>query len=122
MGEFIQNNILWLTPVVSIIFTVIIKISAKPEFMTLSFVDYLDFGFDLSISAVIALLTGIKNDAGIWLLLGIFILLMVTSTIVNRIGWSKETRQLKVIGAIIPDIVGVFILVVATLYLGGVIK
>ena len=70
MSIFIQNNIVWLVPVASILLTVVIKIAAKPEFMTLGFTDYLDFGFDLSITSMIVLLTGIKgeNDAGIWLL------------------------------------------------------
>lgn len=67
MGEFIQNNSLWLTPIISIILTIVIKISAKPDFLTLNHIDYLDFGFDLSISSVICLVTGIKNNTGSWL-------------------------------------------------------
>lgn len=122
MGEFIQNNILWITPVISIILTIIIKISAKPEFMTLGFIDYLDFGFDLSISSVIALLTGIKDDTGVWLLLFSFILIMITSILVNRLGWQKDPKRLKLVGAILPDIVGVFLLVIVSLYMGGIIQ
>lgn len=122
MGEFIQNHILWITPIVSIILTIIIKISAKPEFMTLSFIDYLDFGFDLSISSVIALLTAIKDDTGVWLLLFSFILIMITSILVNRLGWQKDPKQLKLVGAILPDIVGVFLLVIVSLYIGGIIQ
>ena len=45
MGEFMQNNTIWITPVISIVLTIVIKISAKPEFLTLGFIDYLDFGF-----------------------------------------------------------------------------
>ena len=122
MGEFIQNNTLWLTPLVSIILTIVIKISAKPEFLTLGFIDYLDFGFDLSISSVIVLLTGAKDDMGLWLLIFSFILIMITSILVNRLGWDKSTKQQKLIGVIIPDIVGIFLLVVASLYVGGVIR
>lgn len=47
---------------VSIILTIVIKISAKPEFLTLGFIDYLDFGFDLAISSIIVLLAGAKDD------------------------------------------------------------
>lgn len=122
MGEFLQNNMLWITPVTSIILTIIIKIAAKPEFLTLGFIDYLDFGFDLSISAIIVLLSGIKDDLGVWLLLLAFIMIVITSILVNRAGWDKSTKQLKIFGAIIPDIVGVFLLVVASLYMGGVIE
>ncbi len=122
MGEFIQNNTIWITPVISIILTIVIKISAKPEFLTLGYIDYLDFGFDLSISSIIVLLAGINNNTGIWLLLFAFILIMITSILVNRLGWDKSTKQEKLIGVIIPDIVGLFLLIVASLYIGGVIK
>ena len=30
-----QNNTIWITPVISIVLTIVIKISAKPEFLTL---------------------------------------------------------------------------------------
>lgn len=122
MGEFIQNNIIWITPIVSIILTIIIKISAKPEFLTLGYIDYLDFGFDLSISSVIVLLSGAKDNLGLWLLLSAFILIMIVSILVNRLGWDKSTKQQKLIGVIIPDIVGIFLLVISSLYIGGVIK
>ena len=63
MGEFIQNNTLWMSPIVSIILTIVIKISAKPEFLTLGFIDYLDFGFDLAISSIMGPL-GVKTTVG----------------------------------------------------------
>lgn len=128
MYEFIQNNIIWIVPVVSIILTVIIKISSKPSFFTLGFVDYLDFGFDLSISAIIVLLTGIhgtvdnNSTLGIWLILLSFMLIMIISIIVNRLGWNKDTGQINFIGVLIPDIIGIILLVISTLYIGGVIK
>ena len=122
MGEFMQNNTIWITPVISIVLTIVIKISAKPEFLTLGFIDYLDFGFDLSISSIIVLLAGIKDDTGIWLLLFSFILIMITSILVNRLGWDKSTKQERLIGVIIPDVVGIYLLIKASLYVGGVIK
>ena len=122
MGIFIQNNIVWLVPIVSIILTIVVKISAKPEFLTLGFIDYLDFGFDLSITSMVMLLTGIKDDAGLWLLLISILLVMITSIIVNRLGWNKETKQQKFLGVFIPDVVGILLLVISTLYIGGVIK
>ena len=122
MGTFIQNNIIWLVPIISIILTIVIKISAKPEFLTLGYIDYLDFGFDLSITSMIVLLTGIKDDVGIWLLLLFFLLVMITSIIVNRIGWNKETKQPKMISVLFPDAIGILLLVASSLYMGGVIK
>ena len=122
MGAFIQNNIIWLVPVISIVLTIVIKISAKPEFVTLGFIDYLDFGFDLSITSMVMLLTSIKGDAGVWLLLISFLLVMITSIIVNRLGWNKETKQQRVVGVLIPDLFGILSLIATTLYIGGVIK
>ena len=122
MGTFIHNNLIWLVPIISIVLTVVIKISAKPEFMTLGYIDYLDFGFDLSITSMVVLLTGIKDEVGIWLLLLSFLLIMVTSIIVNRAGWNKETKQQKLVCVLFPDFIGVLLLVVATLYMGGVIQ
>lgn len=122
MSTFIQNNIIWLVPIASILLTVIIKISAKPDFVTLGFVDYLDFGFDLSITSMVVLLTGIKDDAGIWILFLSFLLVVVTSTIVNRVGWKKDTKEQNLAGVLFPDVIGIILLVVATLYMGGVIK
>ena len=122
MGAFIQNNSVWLVPIVSIILTMVVKISAKPEFLTLGFIDYLDFGFDLSITSMIMLLTGNKDDAGIWLLLISFLLVMITSILVNRLGWNKATKQQKIMGVLIPDLIGITLLVISTLYMGGAIK
>lgn len=122
MGTFIQDNAIWLVPIISIILTIVVKISAKPEFMTLGFIDYLDFGFDLSITSMIMLLTGISDDAGLWLLLISFMLVMITSILVNRLGWNRETMQQKLAGVLIADSFGVLLLVISTLYIGGVIK
>lgn len=122
MSTFIQNNIIWLVPIISIILTVVIKISSKPEFLTLGYTDYLDFGFDLSITSMIVLLTGIKDDAGIWLLLLSFLLVMLSSIIVNRVGWDKDTKQQKIIGVLFPDFIGIILLIVDILYMGGVIR
>ncbi len=123
MGAFIQNNIVWLVPIVSILLTVVVKISAKPESVTLNYIDYLDFGFDLSITSMIMIITEIKNNtAGLWLLLISFLLVMITSIIVNRLGWDKETSNQKLIGVILPDVIGLLLLITATLYIGGVIK
>lgn len=122
MNAFIQNNIIWIVPIAGILLTVIIKISAKPESITLGFTDYLDFGFDLSITSIVILLAGIKDEAGLWLLFLAFLLVMIAAIIVNRVGWKTETNEHRLIGVLLPDFIGVILLVIATLYLGGLIK
>lgn len=122
MNEFLQNNLIWLNPVISIILSVVIKQTSKPEFLTLGFVDYLDFGFELSIASLLLILTGAKNESVGWLVLLGIILILIASIIVSRIGWNKDTAKLKIVGVIIPDIVGILLLVFASLYVGGSIK
>ena len=121
-SAFIQTHITWLVPIASILFTVLIKMSAKPDFVTLGITDYFDFGFDLSISSMVVLLTGIKSDAGIWLLFLSFLLIVGTSIIVNRIGWNKRTQEPNWLGVLLPDFIGIILLVGITQYLGGAIK
>ncbi len=122
MSQFIQNNHIWLTPIISIAITIIIRVAIKPPNITLDYTDFLDFGFDLSISSTICLVPGIKNEFGLGLLLLACILIFICSTIVNRVGWNKFTDQRNLKGIIIPDIIGIFLLVIVTLYIGGVIK
>lgn len=122
MTLFIHNNIIWLTPVVTITLTGLIKIAAKPEFVTLGYIDYMDFGFDLCIASMIMLLTGNKDELWVWLLLLSFIVVMITAIIVNRVGWSRETKLIRLIGVILPDIIGILLLVIVTLYIGGRIQ
>ncbi len=92
-----------------IVLTIIIKISAKPSFYTLGFVDYLDFGFDLSISAIILLLTGINSNA-------FFYVNYVNINNSEQIGLEKGSEQINYNGVLIPDAVGIILLVISTLY------
>lgn len=121
MSAFIQNHSVWLVPLVSILLTIVVKIAAKPEFLSLSYIDYFDFGFDLSITSMIILLTNFKDEVSLWLLLISALLVMIVSIIVSRIGWNKELKQQRLLGVIIPDVAGLALLVVSTLYVGGVI-
>lgn len=122
MGEFMRNNAIWMTPIISIVLTMLIKIAAKPEFMTLSYLDYLDFGFDLSISALVALLVEVKDETGVWLLLIAFMLIMISAILVNRLGWNRQLHRQNAIGVIASDFIGILLLVMTTSYVGGAIR
>lgn len=121
MSDFIYNNSIWLIPMMSIIFTIVMKIASKPSFLALSYIDWLDFGFDLSISSTISLLGSVRNNLGLWLLMLIFMILIVLSIIISRVGWNKNTKKLRLVGIIIPDIIGLLIMVVTVLYIRGVL-
>lgn len=124
MEAFLRNNSTWLVPLIAIILTMIIKISSKPEYISLNRRDFFDFGFDLSISSIVLVLSNLGTKsiievAGIWLLIISFVFIMITAIVVNRKGWNKEEREPTLIGIIVPDLVGVVLLVIATLYVGG---
>lgn len=121
LSSFIQNNSFWLAPIVSIILTVVIKIASKPESITLGIIDYWDFGYDLSISSVVVLLTGAKGGAELWLLVLAFLLIIITIAVTHRVGWDKTRNQQNLFGVLFPDFVGIFLLIITTLYVGGVI-
>lgn len=121
---FIQNNLIWIVPIVSIILTVLIRIQAKPSSYKLTYVDFFDFGFDLSISAIIVLLTELddisKEDMLVlWLLVVFFILNMIVSIIVSRAGWSSSQDRPNILGVVLPDVIGIGMLFTAFIYIGG---
>lgn len=122
-GAFLEQNQIWLVPIITILLTVIIKMSARNQSVDFRGIDFLDFGFDLSISAIVVLLTNVRDsNLTAWFMLLFFVVIMIITIIVNRIGWNTREKRINLAGAIIPDIIGIFLLVVAILYVGGTIK
>lgn len=123
MEHFLEQNQIWLVPIITILLTVIIKMSARNQSVDFRGIDFLDFGFDLSISAIVVLLTNVSDsNLTAWFMLLFFVVIMIITIIVNRIGWNTREKRINLAGAIIPDIIGIFLLVVAILYVGGTIK
>ena len=123
MEHFLEQNQIWLVPIITILLTVIIKMSARNQSVDFRGIDFLDFGFDLSISAIVVLLTNVRDsNLTAWFMLLFFVVIMIITIIVNRIGWNTREKRINLAGAIIPDIIGIFLFVVAILYVGGTIK
>ena len=123
MEHFLEQNQIWLVPIITILLMVIIKMSARNQSVDFRGIDFLDFGFDLSISAIVVLLTNVRDsNLTAWFMLLFFVVIMIITIIVNRIGWNTREKRINLAGAIIPDIIGIFLLVVAILYVGGTIK
>lgn len=123
MEHFLEQNQIWLVPIITILLTVIIKMSARNQSVDFRGIDFLDFGFDLSISAIVVLLTNVRDsNLTAWFMLLFFVVIMIITIIVNRIGWNTREKRINLAGAIIPDIIGIFLLVVAILYVGGTKK
>jgi len=110
---------IWVVPVISIILSILIKITAKNSEITLDFIDFLDFGFALAVTSMTMILTNLRSDTGSWLLFIFFILVISTAAIVNRLCWDKTKKRVKILGVVIPDIVGITMLVVSIIYIGG---
>lgn len=62
MEHFLEQNQIWLVPIITILLTVIIKMSARNQSVDFRGIDFLDFGFDLSISAIVVLLTNVRDS------------------------------------------------------------
>ena len=123
MEHFLEQNQIWLVPIITILLTVIIKMSARNQSVDFRGIDFLDFGFDLSISAIVVLLTNVRDsNLTAWFMLLFFVVIMIITIIVNIIVWNTREKRINLAGAIIPDIIGIFLLVVAILYVGGTIK
>ena len=122
--EFIQKYNVIIVPIVGILVTQIIRILSKPTSVLLTYRDALDFGFDLSISSMVLVLSCAHKDRiGILLLLLMMLIIVVVSNLVSRIGWDKTKNEPKLfLGIIVPDIIGILLLIIATLYAGGVIQ
>lgn len=122
--NYIQNHIIVIVPLVGIFITLIIKILSKPTSVPLTYRDSLDFGFDLSISSMVMVLSYAHKDGlGIWLLLLMMIIVIIVAILVSRIGWDKINNRPKLfLGVVVPDIIGLGLLIIATLYAGGTIK
>ena len=119
MEHFLEQNQIWLVPIITILLTVIIKMSARNQSVDFRGIDFLDFGFDLSISAIVVLLTNVRDsNLTAWFMLLFFVVIMIITIIV----WNTREKRINLAGAIIPDIIGIFLLVVAILYVGGTIK
>ena len=105
MEHFLEQNQIWLVPIITILLTVIIKMSARNQSVDFRGIDFLDFGFDLSISAIVVLLTNVRDsNLTAWFMLLFFVVIMIITIIVNRIGWNTREKRINLAGAIIPDL------------------
>lgn len=121
IGSFINSNNEWLVPLITIFFTICIKISAKPDKSKLKKEDWSDFGFDMSIISMIIIISHTKNNVGFYLCAFILATVIIITNIVRRIGIGEDLT-LNWWGIILPDLVGIVALIIAVLFAGGYIK
>ena len=68
INAFFENNVIWLTPVFSILLTIVLKLSMKSDLLTRYLFDIFDFGIDLSVSSLMVLSTA-KQQGNFWIIL-----------------------------------------------------
>ena len=120
MEQFINDNIIWLLPCVSILLSMAIKAAMKPE---CEVIDLLDFGVSLNVAAITVVLSHNVSGLGAWLLVGFLCILFFETSAVRRYGWSqKYNRKLKWGAVLAADLIGAGIIFIATLYAGGYIS
>lgn len=120
MEEFIQNHIFWIAPIVGVALTVVCSSAGKPTNEDYSFAVWGDVGVDLTIVAVLMLLAFKPDSGGIIIMLFSIIVQLVFSLITARYGWTRD-KQKKLSFVIIGDSVSLALVVLAALFIGGVI-
>ncbi|MCL2357549.1 MAG: hypothetical protein FWC70_10455 [Defluviitaleaceae bacterium] len=119
MEQFTNNHSIWLIPTKSIVLSILFKVEAKNSRMKLNYIDLLDFGFGLSVTSIIMILTNLHDEIGTLLLFGFMIAISSTKALVNRVGWDIEKERLNLFGVLFPDAIGISLLVVSAIYING---
>lgn len=124
ISSFINENIIWLVPVISIILTMLIKVLSIRTDISLTLPDIFGFGLDLCVTTLILILSNSKNNLDMVVFVVFFIIILFTTVFVNRKGWKQKGETGGYVptiffGVILPDVIGIVLLVIATLYLRG---
>lgn len=120
LGDFINHNILWFVPIITIFLGIIFRIFECYE-DNIDFYKIFDFGLDLIISAIILLVTNYKSEVSIWLILFFFIICMIV-LIIRRRNFDAHTKHINFIGIITSLFVGLFMLSIALMHIQGFIN
>lgn len=120
LGKLLENNILWIIPIVTIILTFIVIIMSTPDDEHLNLKDLLSVGINLCISAITILLTNYKSATTAWLILFFFIATLTTAILTRKFMWSKTTF-FKIAATILFIIIGLLLTFVALEHSIGII-
>lgn len=121
MGKIIEDNIIWIIPVLTIILSFFALVAATPDEEHLSAKDYLSIGINLSISAMTILITNYQSYTAVWLIVIDFAVIWFVSIIIRKRLWSESLFG-KTVGCIIFSIVGCILCWIAIQYAHGNIQ
>lgn len=121
LGSLINDYILWIVPIISIILTFLVMIIATPDNELLCIKDFLSVGINLCISAITILITNYKSSTTSWLILYFFIIILFVSILTRKFTW-KEQKIFKIISSIILFIIGIILCHIAIEHANGNIQ
>lgn len=112
LGKIINENILWLVPILSILLTIIVTVVATPDTEHLSLKDLFSIGINLCISAITILITNYRSSTTAWLILFYFVIILSFSILTRKFTW-KERIICRIISSILILIVGIMLCYIA---------
>lgn len=121
LGSLINDYILWIVPIISIILTFLVMIIATPDNEHLCIKDFLSVGINLCISAITILITNYKSSTTSWLIIYFFIIILFISILTRKFTW-KEQKIFKIISSIILFIIGIILCHIAIEHANGNIQ
>lgn len=117
INELIQQNLIWIVPVITIALTLISKLIYKKGALTTEY--WVDLGFSLSLSSFLLLVINLVDLIGSMLLLGYIILIFGLALFINRQLWENPKKYKNAISILLSFILGAITLYVTVQYIGG---
>lgn len=121
LGKLIEQNILWIVPIVTIILSFIVIIISTPDDEHLNLKDLLSVGINLCISAITILLTNYKSSTTAWLILFFFIATLIVAILTRKFMWGK-TKFFKITANILFILIGIILTYIAIEHSKGKIQ
>lgn len=120
LGNFINANILWVVPVISIVLTLLITVVSTPDEERLTLKDLLSVGINLCVSALTVLVTNYKSSTTAWLILLSSVAILFVATLTRKYMWKFST-SFKVLASVIMILLGITLFVVDGFHFTGII-
>lgn len=115
--DFINNNILWIVPIITIFIGIIFRIFECYQ-NNIDFHKVFDFGLDLIVSTIILLITNYKSETTVWLILFFFISCIIVLIIRQR-NFNSVTNHINIRGILITIAIGLLMLVISIAHISG---
>lgn len=110
LEKIIEENMVWIIPILTIILSFLALIAATPDNEHLETKDYLCVGINLSISAITILITNYQSYTAVWLIIIDFVVIWIVSIIIRKFFWNRS---------LMFDIIGCMIFLLSDVFYAG---